>query len=163
MLFKFLGVAGAISLYFADWKGFFDDFNKEGFSGALKHLDMLIASLAVLGGGFAAGGFAGMAVAAMGIAGYAGIKLIEHGVDKYNEGAWTKEINRLNAKNPNMTPIPNNMTPVTSNGSQPTPQPPKNTINIQNIINAATGQTQTKVDVLSHPVFAGAWGKARNN
>lgn len=157
LLTKFLGIAGGISLIFADWKGLFDDINKQGLSGVLKHIDMIVSALAVLGGGFAAGGLAGMAVAAIGITGYAGMKLISHGVDKYNENAWNKEINRLNAKNPNMTSIPNNMTPVPSNSGQFTPQAPTNIVNVHNTIEASTGKTKTKVDVYSNPLFGGAW------
>lgn len=84
------GIASGLYLMMTDWSSLIENINKHGLSGFLKDLDKAVAILGVLGGGFAIGGFAGMAVAAIGLSAVGAYKLTIGEMKKYDEIKWQK-------------------------------------------------------------------------
>jgi hypothetical protein len=169
-LVMFSGIASTIYLAMSDWKGLFDDLNKEGLSGLLKHLDKVVAVLAVLYAGFQAGGFIGLGIAATGLAAMGAYKKYQY--NKKNEAEEAAAFSRVYKEGQTMTPA---MTPwqssptfgrdVTMQKLFPkseaplmTPATPAVNIGISNIIEASTGKTKTTVNKSPNNIY-NAWEK----
>jgi len=149
-LLKISGIASGIYLVFSNWSALFDSINEKGLSGVLDHMDKLIATLSVLGAGFAAGGFAGMAVAAAGLGAVGLYKGVNIAAENYNDAAWADLRAEMNSRNPIMSSAPKNI-------SAGTPS-----INIQMQTNVdSSGKTKSKAVVnnpYESPIVYEAWG-----
>lgn len=160
----FAGISSLIYLGLADWKGLFDDFNKQGFSGVLKHMDMLMAALSTLGAGAIAGGavggiwgaFIGMAAAAAGVG---AIGLGNMAFEAIDDQLWRDARKEFNPNNPTMPlgSIPQ-MSPIPDKKYvQPSIDETLKSMGLTIINNndPVTGKIQNKVFINNNPVYTG--------
>lgn len=148
------GIASGIYLIFSDWNSMFDSINKKGLIGVTDHLDKLISVLAVLGVGFATGGFLGLLLAAAGIGAVGIYKYLQYkgDVEAAELASFSESYAKAQLSTPSMSPWKSSPTfgqdttmqklfPKTE--AAMTPIPTQVNVGLQTIVNAATGETKT--------------------